>query len=445
MKPKTKIHFEILKLHNKLPKITETQLKWAYKECFKLYVWKTKHKAVCFECGHGWDQETNLITKLFPVVCPKCKKKLEIVDGHAWRKTEDEYLQIFTTIGDYQVIRMVQMYKHCMKGVASHYAFFEIYQHWIKGDGQMFVLSTHFNSMGQWCQGMGWSWIGPMELRAEYRGTFHDRYFIQPSVTYPRRKIHPNIIRNGWTTEFFGYGASTFFRLLLSTPMFETFLKAGQYGLIKEFNHYDHKIATYWTQIKICMRHSYRIDDPSIWFDYIGLMKHFHKNIYDPALLCPRNLNQSHRTLMEAKRLADERNRIASQEKADIDNIECKKAKKKLMHLSFTDGEITIVPLKNIMDFKNEERILDHCVYSSEYHKKDTSFMMSARIGAERLETLEISLRDFKVKQCRGYDNKDSKYHSQILKLMEKHLPEIRKAFYTREEPKRNVKRAVAA
>ena len=51
MKPKTKIHFEILKLHNKLPKITETQVKWAYKQCFKLYVWKTKHKAVCFECG----------------------------------------------------------------------------------------------------------------------------------------------------------------------------------------------------------------------------------------------------------------------------------------------------------------------------------------------------------------------------------------------------------
>jgi hypothetical protein len=274
---------------------------------------------------------------------------------------------------------------------------------------------------------------------------FHDRYFIQPSVTYPRIKIHPNIIRNGWTKEFFGWNASWFFRTLLSTPVFETFLKAGQYGLVKEFDHYKFKIQKYWTQIKICMRHNYRIDDPSIWFDYLGLMKHFHKNIYDPKLLCPRNLGTAHHTLMTAKRLNDERNRIASQEKADRDNLEYRKAKKKLMGLMFTDGEITIVPLKNIMDFKNEERILDHCVYSSEYHKKDTSFMMSARIGTERLETLEISLRDFKVKQCRGYDNKDSKYHSQILKIMEKHISELRRAFYSQDKPKRKVKQAVAA
>jgi hypothetical protein len=445
MKPKTKIHFEILKLHNKLPKITQTQANWAYKQCFKLYVWKTKHKAVCFECGHAWDQETNLIAKLFPIVCPKCKKKLEIVDGHAWRKTEDEYFQVVTSIGDYQVIRLVQMYKHCMKGVPSHYAYHELYQHWIKGDGQFFIMSEHFNSMGQWCQGMGWSWIGPMELRDSYRGVYHDRYFIGPSVTYPRIKIHPNIIRNGWQKEEFGYSLSAFFRMLLTYPKFETFLKAGQYGLVKEFTHYEKKIDDYWTQIKICMRHNYRIDDPSMWFDYLGLLKHFHKNIYDPEVLCPIELDKAHHTLMTAKRLNDEANRIASQEKADRDNLEYRKAKKKLMGLMFTDGEITIIPLKNVMDFKNEERILDHCVYSSEYHKKDTSFMMSARIGTERLETLEISLRDFKVKQCRGYDNKDSAYHKQILKIIEKHLPDIRKTFYTREEPKRKVKRAVAA
>jgi hypothetical protein len=445
MKPKTKIHFEILKLHNKLPKITQIQANWAYKQCFKLYVWKTKHKAVCFECGHAWNQETDLIAKLFPIVCPKCKKKLEMLDSHAWRKTEDEYFQVVTSIGDYQVIRLVQMYKHCMKGVASHYAYHELYQHWIKGDGQFFIMSEHFNSMGQWCQGMGWSWIGPMELRADYRGVFHDRYFIGPSVTYPRIKIHPNIIRNGWAKEEFGYSLSAFFRMLLSYPKFETFLKAGQYGLVKEFTHYESKIAEYWTQIKICMRRDYRIDDPSMWFDYIGLMKHFHKNIYDPSLICPRELDKAHNILMTAKRLNDEANRIASQEKADMDNLEYRKAKKKLMGLIFTDGEITIVPLKNVMDFKNEERILDHCVYSSEYHKKDTSFMMSARIGTERLETLEVSLRDFKVKQCRGYDNKDSAYHSKILKLIEQSLPEIRKALYSQDKPKRKVKQAVAA
>lgn len=445
MKPKTKIHFEILELHKKLPKISKTQLEWAYKQCFRLYVWKTKHKAVCFECGHAWNEETNLINKLFHIKCPKCKKKLEMLDSHAWRKTEDEYLQVLTTIGDYQVIRMIQLYKHCMKGMPSHYAGHEIYQHWIKGDGQLFIMSDHFNSMGQWCQGMGWSWIGPMELRDGYRGAYHDRYFIHPTVTYPKISVHPNIIRNGWQKEEFGYSLSGFFRILLTNPKFETFLKAGQYGLVKEFTHYDSKIKEYWTQIKICMRHNYRIDDPSMWFDYIGLLKYFHKNIYDPELLCPRDLHKEHDILVTAKRIVDERNRLAAQEKADRDNIMFRQAKKKLFGLMFTDGDITIVPLKTVKDFKEEERVLDVCVYSSEYHKKDASFIMSARRGSERIETIEISLRDFSVKQCRGYGNKSSAFHNQIMELITNHLRDIRKALYAKDEPKRKVKRAIAA
>lgn len=432
MKPKTKLHYEILALSAKLPKISDAQIRWAYKRNFKFYAWKTKHKAVCFECGHGWQLETTLITKLFPIICPECKRELQPADGHAWRKTECEYFQIMTVVGDFQVIRVMQLYHWMIKSVEARYSWHELYQHWIHKDGRFNIMSTGFNSMGYFCQGGGWSWCGPMELRSNQ----NDRYFINGVPTYPKRKIHPYIYRNGFTGEFHQFNPGYFMSKLLSDPSFEMFLKAGQYSLLKEFNHMSYRVAEFKDQIRICLKRKYIIQDAANWFDYLHLLKHFHKNIYDPALICPEDLRTVHNALVAEKRLIDERNRVAEKEKRENDSIALKKAKKKLMHLMFTDGTITIVPLKNVMDFKTEERILNHCVYSSDYHKKAASLILSARIGTERKETIEVSLIDFSIRQCRGYDNKDSEYHKQILKFMASKLGEIKRAFNAPEKPK---------
>ena len=422
MKPKTKMHYEIVSLSAKLPKISKTQIKWAYKQNFKFYAWKTKHKAVCFECGHAWDLERNLISTLFPIVCPACGKDLQQTDSHAWRKTECEYMEIMTTTGDYQVIRVIQLYHWMVKSVKAEYGWHELYQHWIHSSGKFNVMSTSFNSMGSYTQGGGWSWCGPMELRANQ----NDRYFINGIPTYPKISIHPYIIRNGWIKEFHGHNHGWFFSTLLSTPLFETFLKIGQYDLVKEFHHLNYIMKEFWPQIRICLKHNYRIENVINWADYLRLLKHFHKNIFDPLLVCPEDLGEAHDHIVNEKRMIDELNRKASEARIAQENIEFKKKKKKLMDLLFTDGEITIVPLKNITDFKKEEKALNHCVYSAEYHKKASSLIMSARKGEERLETIEISLREKRVMQCRGFDNQDSAYHKVILNLINKNLKHIK-------------------
>lgn len=432
MKPRTKLHYEILKLHEKLPEITQKQIDWAYKKNFKFYAWKTKHKAVCFECGHAWQLERTLITTLFPIICPSCSRKLEQTDSHAWRKTECKYFQIFTFIGNFQVVRMFQMYHWMIKSTPARYSCHELYQHWIHADGKHNIMSTGFNGMGYFSQGGGWNWCGPMELR----GNDNNRYYIDDAPVYPKQRIHKNIIRNGFTGKFYTFNEAYFFGKLLSDSAFEMFLKAGQVSLLKEFNHMSYRVAEFKDQIRICLKRKYIITDSANWFDYLHLLKHFHKNIYDPSLICPDNLKKAHDELVLEKRIIDENNRNREKEKRENDNIALKKAKKKLMHLQFTDGEITIFPLKNVMDFKNEEKILDHCVYSSEYHKKASSLILSARIGNERKETIEVSLIDFSIRQCRGFQNQDSEYHKQILKLMSSKLWEIKKAFNAPEKLK---------
>lgn len=424
MKPKTKMHYEIVSLSEKLPEISQPKIDWAYKRNFKFYAWKTKHKAVCFECGHAWDVETNLISKILGLVCPSCDRKLKATDSHAWRKTECEYFQIMTVVGDYQVIRVIQLYHWMIKSTPARYSWHELYQHWIHKDGKFNIMSSGFNSMGYFNQGAGWSWCGPMELRSNE----NQRYFINNVPTYPRKKFLPYLIRNGFTGNFCQYNPGWFFHLLLSTPRFETFLKAGQISLIHEFSVMDYQIKKYWLQIRICLRNHYIISDAISWFDYLGLLKHFHRSLTDSTLVCPADLKAAHNYLVAEKRLIDDRNRKAAEEKRRLEDIELKKLKKNLMNLSFTDGEITIVTLQNIADFRMEEKVLEHCVYSSGYHKRPGSLIMSARIGNQLVETIEISLKDFSVMQCRGFNNNDSSHHKDILKLIKRNIVNIKKA-----------------
>jgi hypothetical protein len=147
MKPKTKVHFEVLKLANKLPKVTKEQSAWAFRKLFKFYAYKTKHTTVCFECGHAWKIESNLISSIFGLTCPSCKKELVLCQHHGWSIDEKDYFQIMTTINDFQVIRMFQVSHYCKKGYEAYYGCHEIYQHWISPAGKLVILAIRVNAM----------------------------------------------------------------------------------------------------------------------------------------------------------------------------------------------------------------------------------------------------------------------------------------------------------
>ena len=47
---------------------------------------------------------------------------------------------------------------------------------------------------------------------------------------------------------------------------------------------------------------------------------------------------------------------------------------------------------------------------------------MSASIAGQKLETIEISIKDLKVVQCRGKSNDNTKYHNRIIELVNKNM-----------------------
>jgi hypothetical protein len=63
------------------------------------------------------------------------------------------------------------------------------------------------------------------------------------------------------------------------------------------------------------------------------------------------------------------------------------------------------------------------------YYEKKMSLILSARnyVGGERLETIEIDLRTFKIVQCQGVCNRNTKKHKAIVELMNEHMDEVKK------------------
>ena len=424
MKPKTRVHREVLGLKNKLPKITSEQTEWAYKKLFKFYAWKTKHKAACFECGHEWQVETNMIAKLFGVDCPKCGKTLIVTETKSWSKEEKDYFQIMTTCEGFQVIRMFQIHHYCKKGYKAHYSCFEIYQHWISPKGKLVILAIGVNSMGlSYSEHSQWRYGTPMEIRKE-----HNRYFINNAITYPRKKICPLFRRNGFRGNLHEFNFSYFISLLLSNPMAETLLKTGQIPMLKMFDRRELRIKNYWQSIKICIRNKYLIKEPDMWFDHLFLLEYFHKDIHNKKYICPYNFHAEHQSLIKKKQaILDKEELEKLSDKIKIENILYTKNKGRFFDLNFTNGTISIVVLNHVKEFYTEGKALHHCIFSNEYYKKNDTLILSARKEDERLETLELSLKDFKIIQSRGACNQNTPYHEDIISLVNSNIDVIRK------------------
>ena len=83
-------------------------------------------------------------------------------------------------------------------------------------------------------------------------------------------------------------------------------------------------------------------------------------------------------------------------------------------------------------EFAEEGTMMHHCVWANAYYLKKDSLVLSATIDGERIETIEVSLKTFKVVQSRGLYNKNTEYHDRIISLVDKNMSLIRKRTRTK-------------
>lgn len=111
--------------------------------------------------------------------------------------------------------------------------------------------------------------------------------------------------------------------------------------------------------------------------------------------------------------------------KAQEANPKYLQEKEKFFNLEIKKGQIKIVPLKSVPEFLAEGEYLNHCVFRSSYYARKDSLILSARIKNKPVETIEVSLKDFKIEQCYGKNNKPSKHHNEIKSIVKSYIPQI--------------------
>lgn len=272
-----------------------------------------------------------------------------------------------------------------------------------------------------------------MTLKGDGYGLYGPKYDINGYV-YPRVKLLPQLVRNGLGKDFHDITPATLVRRLLNNdPWPEILLKNRQFSLLKHWFGRGGYIRQTWA-IKICNRNHYIVKDASLWTDYLDLLDYFHLDTHNAHYVCPKNLKDEHDRLLKRKeKLEAERRRRMLEEKKLEDMEKMKRNIHKFnehirpfLGMEIRDNDLVIRPLENISQFYAEGKAMHHCVYRLEYYNRPECLILSARVGGERMETLEVSLNTFEIIQSRAVCNGTSEYHDRIIRLMKDNMWKIR-------------------
>lgn len=427
MRPKNKLQRQVAEMSSKLPAITIEQEKWAKQNSVSHMGFKMKKQILCTECGKYFSH-TEKIKDGKHIICPHCGQKLDIQNSKKRTDLEIEYFCFVTTRKGFQVMRYFYIEKICKVGKAAHYFIQEEMQRWLQPDLNFITVARGRLMNSAYMQDM---WCKPSNL--EVREYDHSAYHVPVYSVYPRKRMLPCWSKYGIKKNFYGTNPFDFIREVCHTPVAETLLKSGQYNLLADaVNGYDYHISKYWDSIKICIRNKYKVNDASMWFDYLDFLEHYHKDLHNAHYVCPQNLGVAHDEYVEKKKRDDERAEKERNAKKILEEKkyeqEYEKLKSKFFGIEISDGKIKIQVLKSIDEFKNESEAMHHCVFSCGYYKRPDSLILSARIGDERIETVEVSLKKFNVVQSRAVCNGQSEYHNHIIDLVKKNMNLIKKA-----------------
>lgn len=437
MRPKNDRQREVVALSATLPPITEKQKRWAFNHCFAKKAFLCKGKAWCSSCGGIIDADT--VSPLGvamcgeTIICPHCGRKLEVEVSRKQKYNEKWYYTILTTCHGYQVCRNFSVTKFIRRGEQPYCDIEEVVQNWITEDGHEEVVARPINAIAGYYD--NWDTGKPMELRDGKRHDPYrpDKYRIGGAWVYPNRRVLPLAKRNGYTgRNQSGIPESEHVRLLLTDREAEMLEKNSQFSILAwKYNRgYGEFRLPYPHAIRIANRNKYRVKDASMWFDYLHLLDYFHLDTHNAHYVCPRNLKVEHDRLhkrkerIEAEKEAEEKRKQAAKWEADY-----KAQKGAYLGICFGNENMTITVLQSVAEFAEEGKAMHHCVYGANYFKKPDVLILSAKTNdGKRLATIELSLRSFKVVQCRGACNKKPECYDEILELTKNNMDLIRKA-----------------
>ena len=416
MKPRNKFERAILAQSKYLRPITKTQKQWAFRECIDHFAYRLpKGNTTCMDCGHLWQ----MIEPTEHCTCPQCGAGLEVITTRARKLQQRQYFTVLTTLGGYQVLRMYLLIACMEKGYQASSSIMEIGQYWWDERGRQSIVAVQ-RTMGHYVD--SFAYYSPMAIRRD-----NEAYrFVARCPLCPKVKLSDTLKRNGFEGKCYGIAPTSLIPALLTDSRAETLLKAGRTEHLRYFLSRARTIDEYWPAYKITLRRGYDITDIALWCDYVDLLKKLGKDTHNAHYVCPEDLQQAHDEVHRKLRARQEREQEEhKRQKAQEDEARFQKLKAPFFGITFTDGTIQIRVLESVQEYIEEGQALHHCVFTNEYHLREKSLILSARIEGKRIETIEVSLETMEVLQCRGLQNKNTEYHDRIIDLVHRNIKQI--------------------
>jgi hypothetical protein len=310
----------------------------------------------------------------------------------------------------------------------------EVYQNWVAPDGKEYILSKGYTRSP--LMGEKWAYDTPLnkprEHNANYTGYYAlgDMFDVTGNYIYPRVSITPTLKRNGWDNRFLEPNISPVgvCKALLSSPALEMLAKTQRELFL-------HLLRTGKTKypvhaVRICNRNHYRIADPDIWLDHIDNLQRLNLDTHNAHYVCPADVYAEHERLANKIR-RDEKKKELEARRAEMKKWEAKyrETKGKFFGICFGNKNIIVTVIQSVEEMEHEGTAMHHCVYVNEYYKKEHSLILSAKDKrGNRIETVEVNTRTFKVVQSRGACNQNTPYHYEIINLVNNNMHRIRQA-----------------
>ena len=404
MKPRNKKQQHIVELSGRLRPLTTPQMQWALNSTINHYGYRLKSgMCTCMKCGHEW-----LETRNGMCLCPECGTQIEIKDTKERVIRDKSYFNVITTMEGYQVIRMFLMIVEMRKGMKAKPAYLEIGSYWIDPKGGKTVVAIP-RTLG--CYVDTFAFSVPLEIR--YDG---DAYmYVADQWVYPRIKVTDTIKRNGFKGSCHHIHPVTLFQQLLSNPKAETLMKSNDIELLRYLCHNTKEVDKYWNTIKIAKRNGYKVTDAKTWFDYIKMLERMGRDLNSPSLIAPKDLKHAHDEYVEkVNRQRRKEQRVKERQQAIEDKAKFEELKSRYFGMEMTDGEIEIHSIDSVDDYYEIGERNHICCGSAKYFLKESTLTLTAYIGNKQIATIEISLDDFHIIQCRAFANGICEYTEQI-------------------------------
>ena len=336
------------------------------------------------------------------------------------------YFVISSRLKDWQVCRFFQIRK-----VKQNFHIIEPVRLWFNEKVHM-----ELEAMSRcWRSSHADSWNTNSELSLKEVPSWHKDYTqILPIAASKVTSMLPILKRNGLKRSFHNMQPRDVIEGLLKNNIFETLWKCKQFPLLRAFAYNwnrDYNDVSKMAAVKIVLRYNYHIKDGRMWVDMVNMLERAHKDFRNPKFVCPINLKAGHDKAMDLCNKYEEKQRKIKEQMELLEDQKAVKAyevaRKCFMGMVISDGNVVIQVLPTVKDVEQEGKAMHHCIFTNKYYKRLDSLLLTAKVNDERVETIEVDLKRYQIVQSRGVCNQNSKYHNEIVSLVNKNMNIIRK------------------